>query len=115
MYRCADCGAVFDEPRRCYGEMLEHFGFPCREPDLKICPSCGGDSFEEVCQCSVCGAWLPEDEMEAWEDEANEDSGFLCEDCAGKLLRQFSNVVEAHFTPWERSYLAERLDLLKGA
>lgn len=114
MYRCEECGAVFAEPRRCYGEMLEHFGFPCHET-LLTCPSCGGDSFEEVVQCERCGVWLPDYEMEPWEDDANEDSGFLCEDCAAKLLRQFSNVVEANFMPWERSFLAWKIDLLKGA
>ena len=108
MYRCEECGAVFAEPRRCYGEMLEHFGFPCHET-LLTCPSCGGDSFEEVVQCERCGVWLPDYEMEPWEDDANEDSGFLCEDCA-----VFLAAVAALESGWGKSNIAEKKHNLFG-
>lgn len=47
------CGFEFDNPKKFYGEWLEHFGMPCRE-EYSGCPSCGNNYFETI-KCSFCG------------------------------------------------------------
>lgn len=53
MFKCDDCGLLFDEPRYIrepHGEYLSH------------CPACGG-SFSNVYECEVCGAEYTEGDV----------------------------------------------------
>lgn len=47
MYKCEDCGAVFEEP------------YEYREPDVNFfadwCPYCHSDDIVEVKECALCG------------------------------------------------------------
>lgn len=47
MYKCDDCGAVFEEP------------YEYREPDVNFfadwCPYCQSDAIFEVKECALCG------------------------------------------------------------
>ena len=69
MYKCADCGYMFDEGityTEDYGEQKEG------------CPRCGG-YFEETVRCDECGEQFLEEEL---------TSG-LCEECAEKLKNKY--------------------------
>ena len=55
MYRCKDCGAIFDEPAYIKEDRGECFGFPAYE-EMAVCPRCKGDDYER----------MPEDEEEEW-------------------------------------------------
>ena len=56
LYRCIECGHIFDEPKEYYGEELEFWGVPCRERFVG-CPNCFGD-YENVIQCEECGEYV---------------------------------------------------------
>ena len=51
-YVCKSCGYEFDNPKKLYGQWLEHFGTPCRE-EYSGCPNCGND-YREIIKCSFC-------------------------------------------------------------
>ena len=72
MYKCVDCGAVFDEPDTWEESRGEYWGFPCTET-VCGCPECRGD-YEEAFECEECGEWFFKDELE---DE-------LCKECQNK-------------------------------
>lgn len=63
MYKCLDCGEVFDEPasvRETYG-FTDGFGVT-----FYMCPYCNGN-YEEAHQCQECDEWHTEDELyEGW-------------------------------------------------
>lgn len=69
MYKCYDCGAVFESPASHEEDRGEFWGFPCSET-VNDCPNCGGD-YEEVFQCEKCGEYF-------FEDELHSD---VCDDC----------------------------------
>lgn len=52
MYRCIECGTIFEEPYIYY----ETHGLdtPPYE-EMRVCPVCEGD-FDEVVECEVCGS-----------------------------------------------------------
>lgn len=55
MYRCNDCGRLFDEPRK--GEQDAYTG------DCYIgCPHCGSDDYVEGNMCA-CGEWCADEDM----------------------------------------------------
>ena len=53
MYKCSNCGEIFEEPnaiKEDWGEMFY------------VCPYCNGD-YEEAHQCQECDEWHTEDEL----------------------------------------------------
>lgn len=46
MYKCNDCGAIFDEPKEVQECMGEFWGAPAYDT-FTYCPHCGSDDFEE--------------------------------------------------------------------
>ena len=59
MYKCLDCGEVFEEP----ASVRETHGFTDGFAEIfYMCPHCNGD-YEEVHQCKECGEWHAEDEL----------------------------------------------------
>lgn len=44
MYRCDDCGAVFDEPKEWQEIRGEFWGVPCYE-SISGCPYCAGENY----------------------------------------------------------------------
>ena len=74
MYRCIECGQVFDEPDTWKEDRGEFWGVSCSET-MSGCPECQGD-YEEVFECEECGEWFFEDELEDG----------LCEKCAEERL-----------------------------
>ena len=63
MYKCKDCGRLFEEPYQHYEEDTG--------ANEQGCPHCGSDYFTEVNVCKCC------------EDEYVEDD--FCEDCMKSL------------------------------
>lgn len=87
MYRCEDCGALFEEP------------FEYREPDVgytaEWCPECHSDAIEEVRACKLCGVY----------------AGYLTIDgyCCGCVEK-----TKLKFNMWLKSkFEAEELQILK--
>ena len=57
MYKCSNCGEVFEEPNSIKEDWGETFS---------VCPYCNGD-YDEVKQCDHCDEWHTEDELyEGW-------------------------------------------------
>lgn len=63
MYKCLDCGEVFDEP----ASVRETHGFTDGFAEtFYVCPNCHGD-YEKAEQCDNCHEWHAENELyEGW-------------------------------------------------
>ena len=61
MYKCCECGHLFEEGEQAVTYETHGFYQPPYE-EIHSCPVCGGD-FEEVHQCKECGDWHYEDEL----------------------------------------------------
>ena len=113
MYRCCECGNLFEEGEQAVWE--EHHGLDSPPYEKwSGCPVCKGD-YEEVHQCKECGDWHSDDELyDGWCEkclretinydtffeycEANRDeqyldifmmSDFLCMDCPDNVSPEF--------------------------
>ena len=65
MYRCCECGNLFEEGEQAVWEETHGLDSPPYEK-FSGCPLCKGD-YEEVYQCDSCGDWHTEDELyEGW-------------------------------------------------
>lgn len=73
MYICLECFKVFEEPKKYYGEWLEHFGTPCREEHFAS-PCCEGD-YEEAKMCDSCDEYIEGKYIVV------EDNGTYCDNC----------------------------------
>ena len=61
MYRCCECGNLFEESEQATWEERHGLDSPPYET-WSGCPVCKGD-YEEVHQCKECGDWHAEDEL----------------------------------------------------
>lgn len=61
MYRCENCGHLFEEGEQAVTYETHGFYQPPYE-EIHSCPVCGGD-FKEVRQCKECGEWHTDDEL----------------------------------------------------
>lgn len=66
MYKCADCNAVFREPKN----YRENLGNECVET-VYCCPHCSSTSYDEAIKCPKCNNWVLDDE---WRFE-------MCNEC----------------------------------
>ena len=74
MYRCCECGNLFEEGEQAVWEETHGLDSPPYEK-WSGCPVCKGD-YEEVHQCKDCGGWHSEDELyDGW-----------CEDCLRETI-----------------------------
>ncbi len=80
MYKCCDCGCVFEEPKHYSedrtpggafegGSFIEHY---------EGCPYCSG-AFEEATECDGCGEYFFESCLVSTKD------GRYCEDCLEEM------------------------------
>lgn len=58
MYKCENCGAVFND---------SSYRIICDE-ETAVCPECEQADFDEASQCEICGEWCTEHELEMCED-----------------------------------------------
>ena len=83
MYRCCECGNLFEEGEQAVWEERHGLDSPPYET-RSGCPVCKGD-YEEVHQCKDCGDWHSENELyDGWcanclRETINYDTFF--EDC----------------------------------
>ena len=86
MYRCVNCGNLFEEGEQAVWE--EHHGLDSPPYEKwSGCPVCKGD-YEEVHQCKECGDWHSDDELyDGW-----------CENCLRETINYdtFFEYCEAH-------------------
>ena len=74
MFRCCECGNLFEEGEQAVWEERHGLDSPPYET-MSGCPVCKGD-YEEVHQCKECGDWHYEDELyDGW-----------CESCLRKTI-----------------------------
>ena len=82
MYKCSECGEIFDEPKKYSedrtpggsfegGSFIEHF---------LGCPICSG-TFDEVEECSICGEYKFPEDLTDTTGMINGDCGYCCEQC----------------------------------
>lgn len=83
MYKCLDCGHVFEEPKRVNAD--DYYGvsgmFESRSTTYyDVCPECEG-SIEEAKQCEICGEYFMDDELTDTTEYINGGCGDCCEQC----------------------------------
>lgn len=61
MYKCVDCGHIFEECAVWYEDRGEFWGASCSER-MEGCPKCRG-YFEEASECKECGKIEFDDEL----------------------------------------------------
>lgn len=61
MYKCLECGEVFDNPESWRERRGEFWGAPAYE-EMAGCPNCRGD-YEELVACELCGEEHEEDSL----------------------------------------------------
>ena len=61
MYRCCECGNLFEEGEQATWEETHGLDSPPYET-MSGCPVCRGD-YEQVYQCKKCGDWHSDDEL----------------------------------------------------
>ena len=98
MYRCAECGHLFEEgEQHTRREFLgECFGVPAYD-EFEVCPICGAD-FDEVRPCKICGAY---------NHDAEED---YCDNCKEEVKKRFDKLVSDNFSEDERNLLNDLYD-----
>ena len=73
MYRCTECGNLFEEGEQATWEERHGLDSPPYEK-WSGCPICKG-SYEEVNQCEVCGDWHTENELyDGWCEKCLRDT-----------------------------------------
>lgn len=90
MYFCEYCGEGFDFPER----TTDEFGEPAA-----CCPWCKSEDFSEARYCKVC------DELVKKENTVDG----ICEECQGRLQRDYRNLMLAEFKPVEIRYLEDHM------
>jgi len=71
MYKCSDCGAVFEYPE----EAVETHGLDTPPYErIEVCPGCFSTDFAVAAECECCGEWAS-DYFET------KDGHIYCEDC----------------------------------
>ena len=76
MYKCLECGYIFEIPRM-YNEDCTPYGGSAEQGfinEYQGCPNCGGN-YEEADECSICG------ECDFVKNGEYIKDGFICEKC----------------------------------
>lgn len=99
MYRCLECGYIFDDESVTHITELigEAWGRPVYE-NRSVCPICG-EAFEEVEPCRICGKY-----------ETIENGEEICEDCKVRVVKDFKRLINQNFLAEEIEFLKEFLE-----
>lgn len=57
MFRCQNCGQMFDSPNCVLDFDSEYWGATVHHY-TSVCPCCGSDEYDEMGKCEVCGEWI---------------------------------------------------------
>ena len=82
MYKCLDCGHIFEEPKQ-YSEDRTPGGAFEGGSFIEYytgCPVCSG-AYEEAKQCEICGEYFTDDELTDTTEYINGGCGDCCEQC----------------------------------
>lgn len=82
MYKCSECGEIFEEPKRYSEDRMPGGSF---EGGSFIeyflgCPFCSG-AFDEVEECEICGEYFTPEELTDTTEMINGGCGRCCEQC----------------------------------
>lgn len=92
MYKCEECGTLFEEGEQ--AEWVEMHGFTYGNGEhWSGCPHCKG-SYSEIKPCKICGSY---------EHEINED---FCKNCVIDIQKQFKTFI-SKFSPEEKELIEE--------
>lgn len=96
MYRCFECGHLFEQGEE--KRWIEKHGLssPPYE-EMRGCPNCSGSYFE-IEPCKICGSY------NHYEDED------FCGECQKKVKNKFEKLLSDNFTKEERILLNELYD-----
>ena len=73
MYKCKECGALFEQPKEIYDDpSAAGVSLPSGCYVYEECPDCGSDDFEKAVECDHCGEYHTNDVA-------------LCDDCMKEL------------------------------
>ena len=93
MYRCCECGHLFEEGEQ--AEWVEMHGFNYGNGErFSGCPICKGD-YEEIKPCKICGGY-----------DSENDDGF-CEECQKDIMKRFNQLIQDNFSEEEIEFLKE--------
>lgn len=96
MYRCNECGHLFEEGEQAEWTEMHGFSYGNGE-NWSGCPICKG-SYEEIKPCKICGSY---------NHDYDED---YCDQCKKDVKRKFETFIEKEFTKEERELLNELYD-----
>lgn len=97
MYKCYDCGGLFDESKTEH-DKVQYGEEYVDGPGYEVCPFCGGN-FEEAKRCAECGEYFIDGNYKEF-----------CDDCAKEIKQRFLSVLHNEFTPDEVNLLNELFD-----
>lgn len=84
MYKCRDCEAIFETPKRVnadsYNGVADLFPGHPSPTYYDVCPQCEG-SIEEAKECGCCGEYFFPDELQDTTEMINGGCGDCCEGC----------------------------------
>lgn len=79
MYKCKECGLIFETPTKSYEDYTPSGGcedsFICEK---KVCPICKG-TFEKINECEYCGKFITKEMTEYYKNQV------VCEECKEEL------------------------------
>lgn len=76
MYKCDDCGCVFDEPGTYWETVCNISEYDTAERECPCCPRCHSYQYDEVWECKICGEYYHEGET-----YCESGNKCYCEDC----------------------------------
>lgn len=96
MYKCLDCGHLFEDGEQ--ARWVEKYGFEHENGEnFSGCPLCKSD-YDEIEPCKICGTY----------DHGCQEE--YCDNCKKDVKKRFSEFVEKEFTKEERELLNELYD-----
>ena len=93
MYRCENCGHLFEEGEEARWVEKHGLDTPPYE-EWSGCPLCKG-AYEKISPCKICGSY---------NHDYDED---YCDQCKKDVKRRFETFIEKEFTKEERKLLNE--------
>lgn len=83
MYKCLECGAIFEEGSEAVWQETHGLDTPPYET-LSGCPICKG-AYEEAPECKLCGNYK------------NVDNESYCEECKNDIKERFQRILHLEF------------------